>query len=73
MQVATHLQHQQTTTSIPAIVESTVVLDMLDKVVSTNKMIKSVQGFPDVVVIPITIRMQGDKNMQHYFLTAPYK
>jgi len=46
---------------------------MLDKAVSTNKMIKSVQGFQDVAVIPVTVRMQGDKNMKHYFLTAPSK
>jgi len=46
---------------------------MLDKAVSINKMIKNVQGFQDVAVIPITIRMQEDKNMKHYFLTAPCK
>jgi hypothetical protein len=46
---------------------------MLDKAVSTNKMIKNAQGFKDVAVIPVTISMQGDKNMKHYFLTASCK
>jgi hypothetical protein len=46
---------------------------MLDRAVSTNKMIKNVQGFQAVEVIPIKIRMQGDKNMKHYFLTVHCK